>query len=121
MSSFEAFARESRAAVDTMLDRVLPRPPDCPAIVDRWAEAALAVKPEAIILVHGGPVAEPADADFIMKNTRHCHGFYGASSMERLPVEAAIRDQTRAFKTISRKGGKAESPAGTNRRSSAAR
>ena len=93
---------------------------DCPGIVDRWAEAALSVNPQAIILVHGGPVAEPSDADFIMKNTRHCHGFYGASSMERLPVEAAIRDQTRAFKTISRKGG-AENPAETSRRSSAAR
>jgi predicted TIM-barrel enzyme len=75
---------------------------DCPAMVDAWAAAALAVKPDAIILVHGGPVAEPADADFILKNTRHCHGFYGASSMERLPVEVAIRDQTRAFKMISR-------------------
>lgn len=75
---------------------------DCPAIVDAWAAAALAVKPDAIVLVHGGPVAEPADADFILKNTRHCHGFYGASSMERLPVEVAIRDQTRAFKMISR-------------------
>jgi predicted TIM-barrel enzyme len=75
---------------------------DCPALVERWAKAALAVKKDAIILVHGGPVAEPADADFIMKNTTHCHGFYGASSMERLPVEVAIRDQTRAFKQISR-------------------
>ncbi len=73
---------------------------DCPALVDAWAAAALKVKKDAIILVHGGPVAEPADADFIMKNTRHCHGFYGASSMERLPVEVAIRDQTRAFKRI---------------------
>ena len=75
---------------------------DCPALVESWAKAALAVKKDAIILVHGGPVAEPADADFIMKNTTHCHGFYGASSMERLPVEVAIRDQTRAFKQISR-------------------
>ncbi len=75
---------------------------DCPAIVDTWAAAALSVKTDAIILVHGGPVAQPADAEFILKNTRHCHGFYGASSMERLPVEVAIRDQTRAFKTISR-------------------
>ena len=75
---------------------------DCPALVDAWAAAALKVKKDAIILVHGGPVAEPADADFIMKNTRHCHGFYGASSMERLPVEVAITDQTRAFKRISR-------------------
>ena len=75
---------------------------DCPALVDSWAAAALAVKKDAIVLVHGGPVAEPADADFIMKNTKHCHGFYGASSMERLPVEIAIRDQTRAFKRIGR-------------------
>jgi predicted TIM-barrel enzyme len=76
---------------------------DCPALVDKWAAAALKVKKDAIILVHGGPVAEPADAAFVMKNTKHCHGFYGASSMERLPVEVAIRDQTRAFKSIGRK------------------
>jgi predicted TIM-barrel enzyme len=76
---------------------------DCPALVDRWAAAALKIKKDAIILVHGGPVAEPADADFILKNTKNCHGFYGASSMERLPVEVAIRDQTRAFKKIARK------------------
>lgn len=84
---------------------------DCPALVDSWAAAALAVKKDALILVHGGPVAEPADADFIMKNTRHCHGFYGASSMERLPVEVAIRDQTRAFKRIGRDPG-VKKPAG---------
>lgn len=52
--------------------------------------------------VHGGPAAEPGDAGFIMQNTTHCHGFYGASSMERLPVEVALRDQTRAFKQIDR-------------------
>ncbi len=89
---------------------------DCPALVDAWAAAALAVKKDALILVHGGPVAEPADADFIMKHTKHCHGFYGASSMERLPVEVAIRDQTRAFKRIGRATGaskaKATKPAG---------
>jgi predicted TIM-barrel enzyme len=75
---------------------------DVPALVDVWATAALAVKPDAIILVHGGPVAEPADAEFVIKTSRHCHGFYGASSMERLPVEVAIREQTRKFKAISR-------------------
>ena len=73
-----------------------------PAMLDAWAAAALAVKPDVIILVHGGPVAEPADAEFVIKNSRHCHGFYGASSMERLPVEIAIREQTRKFKAISR-------------------
>jgi predicted TIM-barrel enzyme len=76
---------------------------DCPALVDRWAAAALKIKKDAIVLVHGGPVAEPTDADFILKNTKNCHGFYGASSMERLPVEVAIRDQTRAFKKIARR------------------
>jgi predicted TIM-barrel enzyme len=76
--------------------------PDCPAIVDRIAAAALAEKPDAIVLVHGGPVAMPADADFILRNTSACHGFYGASSMERLPAEIALTEQTRAFKRIVR-------------------
>ena len=73
---------------------------DCPARIDAWAAAALAVNPEILVLAHGGPVAEPADAAFIMKNTRKCHGFYGASSMERLPVERALTEQVRKFKAI---------------------
>ena len=73
---------------------------DCPALIDAWAGAALAVNPEVLILAHGGPIAEPEDADFIMKNTRKCHGFYGASSMERLPVERALTEQVRKFKSI---------------------
>jgi predicted TIM-barrel enzyme len=73
---------------------------DCPALVDGWAEAALKVNPEVLVLVHGGPVAEPEDAAFIMRSTRNCHGFYGASSMERLPVETALIEQTRKFKRI---------------------
>lgn len=73
---------------------------DCPAVVDRVAAAALAVKPDAIILVHGGPVAMPADAEFVLKTAKVCHGFYGASSMERLPTEIALTEQTRAFKRI---------------------
>jgi predicted TIM-barrel enzyme len=73
---------------------------DCPARIDAWAAAALAVNPDIIVLAHGGPVAEPADAAFIVKNTRNCHGFYGASSMERLPVERALTDQVRQFKAI---------------------
>ena len=62
--------------------------------------AALDVNPEAIVLVHGGPVAMPEDAEFVLKNTRNCHGFYGASSMERLPTEIALVEQTRKFKEI---------------------
>ena len=73
---------------------------DCPALVDAWAEAALRVNKDAIVLVHGGPVAMPEDAEFILKNTSACHGFYGASSMERLPTEVALTEQTAAFKRI---------------------
>ncbi|MEL6532260.1 MAG: phosphoenolpyruvate hydrolase family protein [Pseudomonadota bacterium] len=73
---------------------------DCPAIVDAWAEAALKVNPDALILVHGGPVAMPDDAEYVLKHTKNCHGFYGASSMERLPTEVALTEQTRAFKAI---------------------
>jgi predicted TIM-barrel enzyme len=75
---------------------------DCPALVEAWSEAALKVRRDVIILVHGGPVAQPEDADFILKNTTNCHGFYGASSMERLPVEVALTEQTRKFKRIGR-------------------
>ena len=74
----------------------------CPALVDAWAGAALSVNPDAIVLVHGGPVAMPEDADYVLKNTEHCHGFYGASSMERLPTEIALTEQTRKFKQIGR-------------------
>ena len=77
---------------------------DCPGIVDEWAEAALDVNPEAIVLVHGGPVAMPDDAEYVLARTRHCHGFYGASSMERLPTEIALKEQTERFKAI-RMGG----------------
>ena len=73
---------------------------DCPAKVDEWSQASLAANPEAIVLVHGGPVATPDDARFILENTKTCHGFYGASSMERLPTEIALTEQTKAFKAI---------------------
>ena len=75
---------------------------DCPALVDAWALAALAVNPEVLVLVHGGPVAMPDDAAFVLANTKHCHGFYGASSMERLPPEIALTEQARQFKQIAR-------------------
>lgn len=75
---------------------------DAPALTDAWAKAALDVNPDVIVLVHGGPVAMPEDADFVLKNTKYCHGFYGASSMERLPTEVALTEQTRKFKRIGR-------------------
>ncbi len=73
---------------------------DCPAMVNAWADAALKVNSDAIVLVHGGPVATPEDAAYILSNTASCHGFFGASSMERLPVETALTEQTRKFKKI---------------------
>jgi predicted TIM-barrel enzyme len=73
---------------------------DCPKRIDTWASAALSINPGILVLAHGGPIADPADADYVMKNTRNCHGFYGASSMERLPVERALTDQVRKFKAI---------------------
>jgi len=76
---------------------------DAPAITDSWAKAALDVNPDVIVLVHGGPVSSPADADFVLQNTQYCHGFYGASSMERLPTETALTQQTKEFKAIGRK------------------
>lgn len=75
---------------------------DCPALVDSWASAALKVRPDVLILVHGGPVAEPADAEYVIRATKTCHGFYGASSMERLPTERALVEQTKRFKAITR-------------------
>ena len=70
---------------------------------DAWASAALKVRSNILVLAHGGPIAEPVDAEYIMKWTKVCHGFYGASSMERLPVETALTEQVRRFKTIGRK------------------
>ena len=76
---------------------------DCPAKVDAWAKAARKVNEDTIVLVHGGPVAMPEDAAFILAETRYCQGFYGASSMERLPAETALTEQTRMFKRIGKR------------------
>ncbi len=73
---------------------------DCPALVDAWAQAAMQVNPQVLVLVHGGPVSMPADAQYVLAHTENCHGFYGASSMERLPTEVALTEQTKAFKAI---------------------
>jgi predicted TIM-barrel enzyme len=52
------------------------------------------------VLGHGGPISVPQDATYVLQRTRRCHGFYGASSMERLPAEQALTEQTRAFKCV---------------------
>ena len=75
---------------------------DCVAPVNAWAAAARAVNPDVIVLCHGGPIATPDDAQFILRQCPACDGFYGASSMERLPTEAALTETTRRFTQITR-------------------
>ena len=75
----------------------------CVPLVDDIAAAAKAVRDDVIILCHGGPIAEPDDAQFILERCPAVDGFYGASSMERLPTERAIREQTERFTRIGRK------------------
>jgi predicted TIM-barrel enzyme len=72
----------------------------CAQRIDAMAQAALDVRQDILVLCHGGPIAEPADAAAILSKTRHCHGFFGASSMERLPTEQAIIRQTQEFKRL---------------------
>jgi predicted TIM-barrel enzyme len=75
---------------------------DCVALIDDWSAAALAEREDVLVLCHGGPIAQPEDAAYVLAHTRHCHGFYGASSTERLPTERALTEQTRAFKNVHR-------------------
>ena len=75
---------------------------DCIARINLWAEAAKRENPDVIVLCHGGPIATPDDAAHVLRHTPACHGFYGASSMERLPVEVALTETTRRFTQIKR-------------------
>ena len=73
---------------------------ECVGLIGQWARAARAVRSDVIVLCHGGPIANPEDAEHVFENCRGVDGFYGASSMERLPTETAIAEQTRAFKKL---------------------
>lgn len=73
---------------------------ECVRRIDEWAEAALEVRDDVIVLCHGGPISSPEDAEHVLSRARHCHGFYGASSMERLPTERAMTEQTRKFTNL---------------------
>lgn len=75
---------------------------DCVSLINQWAKAAKAIRPDVIILCHGGPIATPEDAAYILKHCPDCNGFYGASSMERLPTEVALKETTKQFKSIKR-------------------
>jgi len=73
--------------------------------VQAMHDAAKKVKPDVIVLCHGGPIAEPEDAQYILENTEGVVGFFGASSIERLPTEKAITKQAEEFKNIKFKRG----------------
>ena len=73
---------------------------DCVGEIDAIAAAARKVRQDVILLCHGGPISMPDDAAYILNHADRIHGFYGASSAERLPAETAIRDQIKAFKSL---------------------
>ncbi len=73
---------------------------DCSAEIDAIADAARQIREDVIILCHGGPISMPQDAAYVLDRCKTCHGFYGASSMERLPSEQALTAQMQAFVNI---------------------
>lgn len=73
---------------------------DCVKLIQNIRDVAVCINPEAIVLCHGGPIAAPEDAEYVLSKTKGVQGFYGASSMERLPVEEAITNITKIFKSL---------------------
>jgi predicted TIM-barrel enzyme len=82
--------------------QTVPAMDECVRLIDEIVKAAKGVRKDIIALCHGGPIAEPGDAAYVLKHCKAVDGFYGASSMERLPTERAIREQTEKFVRISR-------------------
>ena len=75
---------------------------DCVGQVQAICDTAKSIRSDVLVLCHGGPIANPSDAQFILERCPEVDGFYGASSMERLPTEIAIREQVREFMKIRR-------------------
>jgi predicted TIM-barrel enzyme len=73
---------------------------DCVPLIDSWSKAARSVNPDVLVLCHGGPIATPEDAQYVIEESKGVNGFYGASSMERLPTELALTETTKQFKRI---------------------
>ena len=86
--------REGRPSKSLTLDQAVER-------VQAMRDAAVAVNPEILVLCHGGPIAEPRDAAYVLSRTTGVARFFGASSMERLPVERALTAQVREFTELS--------------------
>jgi predicted TIM-barrel enzyme len=73
---------------------------DSVKLIDEWGEAARRVRKDVIVIAHGGPISSPEDVAYVLKHSRHCNGFYGASSMERLPTEIAITSHVQKYKQL---------------------
>ena len=69
-------------------------------LIDEWAEAARKVRKDIIVIAHGGPISSPDDVAYVLKHSEHCNGFYGASSMERLPTEVAMTAHVKLYKDL---------------------
>jgi len=87
----------TKGAIGAKTSKTLP---ECVPLIDEWAQAARAVREDIIVLCHGGPIAMPEDAQYVLSHCKGIHGFYGASSMERLPTEVAITAQVKKFKNL---------------------
>ena len=74
---------------------------DAVALTQKIVDTVVAISPSTLVLVHGGPVASPDDAQYVLSRVPRLSGFYGASSMERLPVEEAMQNHMRLFKGLS--------------------
>lgn len=73
---------------------------ECVKLIQEIRDAVIGVREDIIVLCHGGPIAEVKDAEYVLSRTKGVHGFFGASSMERIPVEIAITENTKRFKEI---------------------
>lgn len=73
---------------------------DCVEKIQAIADAGRKINPDILVICHGGPIAEPEDAKFILERTKGVHGFFGASSIERIPTEKAITKQVESFKNL---------------------
>lgn len=70
----------------------------CIKLIDEWGEAARRVRKDVVVIAHGGPISSPEDVAYVLRYSRHCNGFYGASSMERMPTEIAIKAHVERFR-----------------------
>jgi predicted TIM-barrel enzyme len=77
---------------------------DCVGLIQAMHDAAERINPDVIVLCHGGPIAEPDDAAYVLERTEGVAGFFGASSMERLPTEVAMTENMRRFKALGARG-----------------